>query len=191
MTGPGSKVVMFDDRRVPLRPSIPDPARPPDICSSPHGWPWNRRRYESYLKIMKRPRCTPGPSSKDCAGGTRARTAGGAPDLEAGIACNVDLRRERLHRLRGDRGRNSHGTRVPENLSVFGFDALDEFIYYRPRITRCGADKERIGEYCALLVDPQVEGEDLETRRPFASHAPRRGESCAPAHRIREILWNS
>ena len=73
------------------------------------------------------------------------------------------------------------GRRVPNNLSVVGFDALDEFTYYRPRITSVGTEKEKIGEYCALLLIKQIEGEDLghQSSVRIPMHIVE-GESCAP-----------
>jgi LacI family transcriptional regulator len=73
------------------------------------------------------------------------------------------------------------GRRVPGDLSVIGFDALEEFIYYRPRITSVGTDKEKIGEYCTLLVIRQIDGEELPEHSTV--HIPMHlveGESCAP-----------
>jgi DNA-binding LacI/PurR family transcriptional regulator len=145
-------------------------------------WPWNRRRYESYLTVMKRH-------------GLKARAvieglanAGHELGLQAArrilegaepataifaasdyIACGVIEAATRI------------GCRVPRDLSVIGFDALDEFAYYRPRITSVGTDKEKIGEYCALLVIRQIDGEDPgeQSSMRIPMHLVE-GDSCAP-----------
>lgn len=181
---PGGRVVMFDDRDG-AEQAVEYLIRlgHQDIWFVGHtGWPWNRRRYESYLKIMKRRSLRPRAVVEGLAQAghelglqaARRILEGGEPctAIFAGsdyIACGVIEAATRM------------GRRVPEDLSVIGFDALDEFIYYRPRITSVGADKEKIGEYCALLVIRQVEGEDLADQA--AVRIPMHlveGESCAP-----------
>ncbi|HXK62643.1 MAG TPA: substrate-binding domain-containing protein, partial [Acidobacteriota bacterium] len=71
------------------------------------------------------------------------------------------------------------GRKVPNDLSVVGFDALDEFLFCRPRITSVGTKKEKIGEYCALLAIRQIEGggEQPNVRIPMKLVE---GGSCAP-----------
>jgi len=150
-------------------------------------WPWNRRRYDSYSRIMRRHRLEPRAIVEGLAqaghelGLQAARrileTSEPATAVFAAsdyIACGMIEAATRM------------GRRVPEDLSVVGFDALDEFAYYRPRITSVGTDKEKIGEYCALLVIRQAEGE--ETGEQSTVRIPMHlveGESCAPPAQTR------
>jgi LacI family transcriptional regulator, galactose operon repressor len=148
-------------------------------------WPWNRRRFDRFTAVMERaglePRAiTAGLARAGHELGMRAARAildshpctaiFAASDY---IACGVIEAAQQI------------GRKVPGDLSVIGFDALDEFVYYRPAITTIGTDKEKIGEHCARLLIQQVESQELclQPNVSVPMHLVER-ESCAPLETI-------
>jgi LacI family transcriptional regulator len=146
------------------------------------GWPWNRRRHEAYAKIMKRHGFKPRAIIEGLAqAGHELGLQAGRRILEGDKPCTAVFAGSDYIASGFIEAATRIGRGVPNNLSVIGFDALDEFIYYRPRITSVGTEKEKIGEYCALLLIKQIEGEDLGNQSSvrIPMHIVE-GESCAP-----------
>lgn len=121
-------------------------------------WPWNRRRHQRYAAVMEhnllRPRAvTSALSGEHHEMGLRAARQ----ILESGEPCTAIFAANDYVAAGVIEAAMEMGRRVPADLSVMGFDALDEFRYFRPAITSAGADKEKIGEHCALLLLNQIE----------------------------------
>ena len=143
-------------------------------------WVWNQRRYEAYLEVMKRRKLKPRAVVQGLAqtwhelgkramrhileSGERCTAVFAGSDYVAAgvIEAAIEARRD-----------------VPRNLSVLGFDDLDEFSYFRPRITSVGTAKEKIGEYCALLLIRRIEGGSEQGNLKLPMKLVE-GESCAP-----------
>ncbi len=150
-------------------------------------WPWNRRRLDCYTAVMKRHRLTP-----------RAITTSAATHHETGLdamraildsrePCTAIFAANDYVASGVIEGARLRGLSVPQQLSVVGFDALDEFQYYRPGITTVGAEKESIGEQCVDLLFRQLESEDPVTFPNVL--LPMRlieRESCAPLLKSRK-----
>jgi DNA-binding LacI/PurR family transcriptional regulator len=121
-------------------------------------WPWNDRRYRRYQAVMSRrgyrPRAvTAALSDEHHEMGLRAARQ----ILESGEPCTAIFAANDYVAAGVIEAAMEMGRGVPGGLSVVGFDALDEFRYFRPAITSVGADKEKIGEHCAMLLLKQVQ----------------------------------
>lgn len=147
-------------------------------------WPWNARRHESYESVMKRyklpARAITTPLSRVHhemgirAAGEIFGSRGPHPctaifAANDYVACGIIEAAIKL------------GIRVPGDASVIGFDALDEFRYYHPAITSVGADKQKIGELCSMLLLKQIEGASpgLQPNVSIPMELVER-ETCAP-----------
>ncbi len=146
-------------------------------------WPWNRRRFESYTAVMKRKEyeeqfITQGLARFGHEHGSRAVRR----ILESDKECTAIFAATDYIAAGVISAAQELGRHVPEDLSVIGFDELDEFRYYRPKITSIGTDKEKIGEYCSLLLIRQIEdgkGFSKQANVRIPMHLSE-GESCAP-----------
>jgi len=143
-------------------------------------WLWNLRRYEVYQEIMRRKGLKPRAVVQGLAqawhelGKRAARRI-----LESGEPCTAIFAASDYIAAGVIEAAFEAGRDVPRDLSVIGFDDLEEFSYFRPRITSVGTTKEKIGEYCALLLIRQIEGgtEQSNLRLPMKLVE---GESCLP-----------
>jgi len=146
-----------------------------DIC-----WPWNNRRWNSFVKVMKRRKLEPRAVTQGLAqSGHQLGVQAFRQIVETGEPCTAVFAASDYIAAGVIEAADQLGRKVPNDLSVVGFDALDEFLFCRPRITSVGTKKEKIGEYCALLAIRQIEGggEQPNVRIPMKLVE---GGSCAP-----------
>ena len=122
------------------------------------GVPWNRRRYDHYVAVMERNGYQPRSVTEGLPRVHHEAGLGAARQiLESGEPCTAIFCVNDYVTCGVIEAAQEMGRRVPADLSVVGFDALDEFIYYRPAITSVATDKEKIGEHCALVLIKQIE----------------------------------
>jgi LacI family transcriptional regulator len=143
-------------------------------------WHWNRRRYESYLKVLEKHRLEPQAIIQGLAqSGHQLGMRAMRKILDGGRPCTAVFAASDYIAAGIIECAVASGRRIPEDLSVIGFDALDEFNYCRPKITSVGTKKEKIGEYCAFLVIRQIDGagEQPNVRIPMTLVE---GSTCAP-----------
>ncbi|MGH9673928.1 MAG: LacI family DNA-binding transcriptional regulator [Bryobacteraceae bacterium] len=120
--------------------------------------PWNRRRHDRYRQIMTRHGFTPRSLTGKVAGTHHETGLRAARQiLESGEPCTAIFAANDYVAAGVIEAAVQKGIRVPGGLSVAGFDALDEFQYYRPGITTVGAGKEEIGEHCMKLLVGQLD----------------------------------
>ena len=58
---------------------------------------------------------------------------------------------------------NDHGYRVPEDISVIGFDNIEVFRYYSPSLTTISQNAVEIGNKAATLLNDSILGKDVES----------------------------
>ena len=61
------------------------------------------------------------------------------------------------------RALNEHGYKVPEDISVIGFDNIDFFKYNSPALTTIAQNAPLIGEQAATLLYSAIKGEEVES----------------------------
>jgi DNA-binding LacI/PurR family transcriptional regulator len=145
-------------------------------------WIWNRRRYEAYQRVMERRGLKPRSVTQGLAqSGHPLGVRGMRRILESGEPCTAVFAGSDYIAAGVMEHAMEKGLRVPDDLSLIGFDALDEFQYCRPRLTSVGTKTEKIGEYCALLLMRQIETgtEQPSVRIPMMLVE---GATCAPPH---------
>lgn len=77
------------------------------------------------------------------------------------------------------RGLREHGFRVPEDMSIIGFDNLPEAAYYEPPLSSVQQNFAALGRQCADLIVALMQGEPLPVLEPLTpTLVPR--ESTAP-----------
>ncbi len=143
-------------------------------------WQWNARRYSAFTKVMERRELTPRAITQGLAqSGHQLGMRAIRRILESGEPCTAIFAASDYIAAGVIEAIEELGHKVPRDLSVIGFDALDEFLHCRPRITSVGTKKEKIGEYCSLLVIREIDGagEQPNVRIPMKLVE---GETCAP-----------
>ena len=58
---------------------------------------------------------------------------------------------------------SEHGYRVPEDISVIGYDNIDFFKYYNPGLTTIAQNAPLIGEKAATLLKNVIDGKEVES----------------------------
>lgn len=71
------------------------------------------------------------------------------------------------------------GIRVPEDVSVAGFDGIDVGQFYIPRLTTINANPQNFGEELSRVLIDMIEGIRVRNRMELPMHLIE-GESCAP-----------
>jgi LacI family transcriptional regulator len=143
-------------------------------------WPWNRRRYERFRAIMKLHGYEGGAITTGLARAGHELGLRAAPAILE-TSCTAVFAASDYIACGVIEAAQQAGRKIPGDLSVIGFDALDEFVYYRPAITTVGTDKEKVGEHCALLLLKQIDGSAAGVQ-PNVTLPMRLAErdSCAP-----------
>ncbi len=72
------------------------------------------------------------------------------------------------------------GIRVPEDVSVVGFDDIPESAYFSPPLTSVRPDFSELGRRCMALLLDQLLGQELPTGRPIAPTLTVRESTAAP-----------
>src|SRR5690606_25827076 len=73
-----------------------------------------------------------------------------------------------------------HGLKIPDDLSVVGFNDLHFTRYMTPPLTTMGFGTRHIGQVGAKLLVRQIESEEAEVERIFISQRLIERESTAP-----------
>jgi LacI family transcriptional regulator len=79
-----------------------------------------------------------------------------------------------------------HGLRIPEDLSVIGFNDLQSTKYMTPPLTTMGFGTSQIGRIGADLLVKQIETDDAEAERIFVKQTLVKRSSTAPPRRDSE-----
>jgi LacI family transcriptional regulator len=143
--------------------------------------PWFRRSHEGYVTAMAKA----GLSCRELAVKT------GGSSFEAGFTCAsriLEHRSEVSAIVAGDdeialgllAGFNQHGIKVPDDLSLTGFDDIEAIKYLEPALTTVHVPKEQIGEELAkTLFERLAKPSAPPIRRMLRTELIVRG-SCAP-----------
>lgn len=117
------------------------------ICG-PEGHPSFEERLLGYRRAVVKAGLTPieiSPSCSDEIDGERAfarmLAAGERPDVTALLVFNDEAAVAVIHRLQ------DHGYRVPEDVSVVGFDDVNIAQIVRPNLTTCAVSRELLGRW--------------------------------------------
>ena len=73
------------------------------------------------------------------------------------------------------------GRRVPDDVSVVGFDDLPESAYFRPPLTTVRQDFDEVGRRAMRLVARALAGEERPVEDQVVPVLVPRGSSAAPA----------
>lgn len=79
------------------------------------------------------------------------------------------------------RGFHEAGLRVPEDVSVVGFDDIPEAEYFCPPLTTVRPDFSELGRRCLALLLDQLTGRELPSERPIPPELVVRSSSVPPA----------
>jgi DNA-binding LacI/PurR family transcriptional regulator len=83
------------------------------------------------------------------------------------------------------------GLRVPEDLSVIGFDSTAQCLLTTPTLTSVRQPIHEIADLAATMLIQRIRGEEVfQTRRLFAPTVDERG-SCKPFHTGTETVSNT
>ena len=125
--------------------------------------PWYRRCYQGYLKAMNEHELKP----------QRLEVQGGGTPFEYGVDCAHEISKlgEQVSAVvAGDdeialgvlSGLNRLGIQVPEQISLVGFDELEEMIkYLHPPLTTVSVPKEEVGQEMARVLFERLANPDL------------------------------
>jgi DNA-binding LacI/PurR family transcriptional regulator len=75
---------------------------------------------------------------------------------------------------------HERGVRVPEDVSVIGFDDIPEAAFYWPPLTSVRQDFAELGRRCVASLLSLIEGERPEASSPIAPQLVVRGSTAAP-----------
>jgi LacI family transcriptional regulator, galactose operon repressor len=131
-------------------------------CAADRNLPWYRRCYEGFREAMQdnglSPKCldvafrtTASDYGMECA---NQILAGG--ELPTGVVAGDDEIALGMHSVFSRNGIN-----VPEDVSLVGFDDIDELKYFDPSLTTVHVDREQIGEELARLLFELIQDRDL------------------------------
>lgn len=125
------------------------------VGSQPTSYPSVQERRSGYLQALETNALTP--YFADCA--LDPRVAGPQvtrlliqyPEVTALLACNDDVA------IAAMRATQDSGKRVPEDLSIVGFDNIDLAQHTSPRLTTMRVDKMEMGRLATLLLMNRIE----------------------------------
>ena len=124
--------------------------------SGPLSWHDATLRHEAWQATLQAAGLTPGPSAEgdwSAAGGYRAaqQLLAGGKSFSALVAANDQTA------LGAARALRAHGLRVPEDVSLIGFDDVPEAKYFEPPLTTIRQDFTALGQqsidYLLTLID--------------------------------------
>ena len=149
-------------------------------CAADRRLPWYRRCYEGYLAAMEKsglePKClevafrsSASDYGIECANeilkSSEPPTAIVAGDDEIALGILSVF--------------NRNGIRVPEDLSLVGFDDIEELKYFHPPLTTVHVDRERVGEELARLLFELIQDPELPPTKRLMPTTLVVRESCA------------
>lgn len=143
--------------------------------------PWYRRNYEGYITAMRQAGLTSreldvdtGSSGFEVGPSCVSRILANGRDISAIVAGDDEIALGLLTAL------NQHGIKVPDDLSLTGFDDIDAIRYVGPSLTTVRVPKEQIGEELAkTLFERLANRRMLPMKRMLRTELIIRG-SCAP-----------
>lgn len=150
-------------------------------CAADRRLSWYRRCYEGYLEAMQKsglkPKCldvefqsSASDYGIECAnrilkdGRLPTAIVAGDDEIALGILSVF----------------NRNGIRVPEDVSLVGFDDVEELKYFQPRLTTVHVDREQIGEELAKLLFELIQNPDLPPTKRVVPTTLVVRESCVP-----------
>lgn len=150
-------------------------------CAADRLLPWYRRCYEGYREAMRNSGLTP-----KSVGAVFRSTAS-----DYGIECaNEILSGGELPTaiVAGDDEIalgilsvfNRNGIKIPEDVSLVGFDDIEELKYFDPALTTIHVDREQIGEELAKLLFEVIKNRHLTPTKRMMPTTLLVRESCAP-----------
>jgi DNA-binding LacI/PurR family transcriptional regulator len=150
-------------------------------CAADRRLPWYRRCYEGYLEAMEKSGLDPK--------GLDVVFESSASDY--GIECAKQILRTGKPPTAVVAGDdeialgmvsvfNRNGIRVPQDISLVGFDNIEELKYFEPRLTTVHVDREQIGEELAKLLFERIQNPDLPPIRRMMPTTLVVRDSCAP-----------
>jgi DNA-binding LacI/PurR family transcriptional regulator len=129
--------------------------------AGPDGWPEAAGRTKGYLDAMLAARLAPRPEHKGdwsaARGYALGRDIAADRDLTAVFVANDHMAIGVLHALA------EAGRRVPEDISVVGFDDIPEAPYLIPALTTIRQDFAAVGHQAIAMVKAQLTGTECET----------------------------
>jgi DNA-binding LacI/PurR family transcriptional regulator len=150
-------------------------------CAADSRLPWYRRCYDGYLNAMQRsglkPRCLDVvfESSASDYGIKCANQVIRTGELPSAIVAGDD---EIALGMLSVFNRNA--IRVPQDLSLVGFDDIEELKYFEPKLTTVHVDREQIGEELAKLLFEVIKDPSLPPIKRMMPTTLVVRESCAP-----------
>jgi LacI family transcriptional regulator len=124
--------------------------------------PWYARCYEGYRRAMKQHQLRPRKLDVRIADSPFNAGVEGAkqllqlkPRLSAIVAGDDEIALGMLS------GLDQHGVRVPDDVSLVGFDDIEGLKFVRPLLTTVRVDKEKVGEELAKLLFELLEHREL------------------------------
>jgi len=75
---------------------------------------------------------------------------------------------------------HEHGLRVPEDISIIGYDDIEMIKYITPKLTTIRQDTDEIGEAAAELLIEQMTAKERRTERRVIPVTLIERASCAP-----------
>ena len=149
--------------------------------------PWYARCYEGYIKAMQRRQLVPHKLEIRIEGSAFQAGAEGAKRL-------LEIKQPVSAIVAGDdeialgvlSGLNQNGARVPDDISLVGFDDIEELKLVSPPLTTVRVSKEKVGEELARLLFELLGHPDLPPMKRVVPTELVIRDSCARARKVFE-----
>jgi DNA-binding LacI/PurR family transcriptional regulator len=131
--------------------------------SGPADWPAAKERYLAWAKTIKKAGLPLGPqvqgdwTTESGYQATRQLLSSRSPSFTAIIACNDHMALGALRAL------HAANIRVPEEISIVGYDDLPESRFFEPPLTTVHHDFVAEGEYCVRTLLRMISQETVDT----------------------------